>query len=153
MVIRQKFQNLISGGLIWNWRVAFLLLFFFLSFFKVNESQYIALFLVSGSAKKLFSIDFVNIYFSQYFFQQFFTNINVFSIFFPIVFTNSNIFSIFFSIVFANIYLFFNIFSIDFSLQKLCRVTPHYLCCDLLTLSYCSGKITNTLILTLGQKR
>ena len=32
---------------------------------KINESQYIALFVVSGSIRKLFSIDFVNIYFSQ----------------------------------------------------------------------------------------
>ena len=32
---------------------------------KINESRYIALFMVSGSTKKLFSIDCVNIYFSQ----------------------------------------------------------------------------------------
>ena len=32
---------------------------------KINESLYIALFLVSGSIKKLSSIDCVNIYFSQ----------------------------------------------------------------------------------------
>ena len=32
---------------------------------KVNKSGYIALFVVSGSIKKLFSIDCVNIYFSQ----------------------------------------------------------------------------------------
>ena len=29
---------------------------------KINESRYIALFVVSGSIKKLFSIDYVNIY-------------------------------------------------------------------------------------------
>ena len=33
--------------------------------FKINEPQYIALIVVSGSIKKLFSIDCVNIYFSQ----------------------------------------------------------------------------------------
>ena len=32
---------------------------------KINEPRYIALFVVSGSIKKLFSIDCVNIYFSQ----------------------------------------------------------------------------------------
>ena len=32
---------------------------------KINESQYIALFVVSGSIKKTFSVDCVNIYFSQ----------------------------------------------------------------------------------------
>ena len=32
---------------------------------KINESQYIALFVVCGTIKKLFSIDCVNIYFSQ----------------------------------------------------------------------------------------
>ena len=32
---------------------------------KITESQYIALFVVSGSIKKLFSIDWVKIYFSQ----------------------------------------------------------------------------------------
>ena len=32
---------------------------------KIKESRYIALFLVSGSIKKLFSIDCVKIYFSQ----------------------------------------------------------------------------------------
>ena len=32
---------------------------------KINESRYIALFLVSGSIKKLLSIDCVNIFFSQ----------------------------------------------------------------------------------------
>ena len=38
--------------------------------FKINESPYIALFVVSGSIKKLFSIDYVNIYlFSIFFFQ------------------------------------------------------------------------------------
>ena len=36
--------------------------FFYL---KINESQYIALFVVSRSIKKLFSIACVNIYFSQ----------------------------------------------------------------------------------------
>ena len=40
---------------------------------KVNESRYIALFVVSGSIKKLFSIDYVNIYlFSIIFFNRFF---------------------------------------------------------------------------------
>ena len=33
-------------------------------FFKINKSQCITLFVVSGSIKKLFSIDCVNIYFS-----------------------------------------------------------------------------------------
>ena len=33
--------------------------------FKVNESQYITLFLVNGSITKLFSTDCVNIYFFQ----------------------------------------------------------------------------------------
>ena len=37
--------------------------------FIVNESRYIALFVVSGSIKKLFSIDCVNIYIFYYFFQ------------------------------------------------------------------------------------
>ena len=32
---------------------------------KINELQYVVLFVVSGSIEKLFSIDFVNIYFSQ----------------------------------------------------------------------------------------
>ena len=32
---------------------------------KITESQYIALFVVSGSIKKLFSIDWIKIYFSQ----------------------------------------------------------------------------------------
>ena len=32
---------------------------------KINESQYIALFVVSGSIKKLFSVDCVNIEFSE----------------------------------------------------------------------------------------
>ena len=43
-------------------------------FLKVNESQYVALSVVSGSIKKLFSIDCVNIYFSQsiIFFQSFY---------------------------------------------------------------------------------
>ena len=51
------------------------------SVIKVNKSLYIALFMVNGSIKKLFSIDCVNIYFpqwivlpkvmlAQYFFQQ-----------------------------------------------------------------------------------
>ena len=35
---------------------------------KVNESRYIALFVVSGSTKKLFVIDFVSIYLSSMFF-------------------------------------------------------------------------------------
>ena len=36
---------------------------------KVNESKYTALFVVSGSVKKLFSIDSVNIYLSSIFFS------------------------------------------------------------------------------------
>ena len=36
---------------------------------KINESRYIALFVVSGSIKKLFSIDYVNIYIFSIFFQ------------------------------------------------------------------------------------
>ena len=50
---------------------------------KVNKSLYIALFAVSGSIKRLFSIDCVNIYFSQ---LTFLANIYVFSIFFSIDF-------------------------------------------------------------------
>ena len=38
-----------------------------LLYFKVKESQYIPLFVVSGSIKKIFLIDRVNIYFCQYF--------------------------------------------------------------------------------------
>ena len=38
---------------------------FIISCTKINEVQYISLFVVSGSIKKLFSIDWVNIYFSQ----------------------------------------------------------------------------------------
>ena len=37
-------------------------------FFKINESRYIALFVVSGSIKKLFSINYVNIYLFSTFF-------------------------------------------------------------------------------------
>ena len=37
---------------------------------KVNESRYIALFVVSGSINKLFSTDHVNIYLSSIFFQD-----------------------------------------------------------------------------------
>ena len=37
--------------------------------FKINESRFIALFVVSGSIKKLFSIDYVNIYIFSIFFQ------------------------------------------------------------------------------------
>ena len=63
---------------------------------KINESQCIALFVVSGSIKKLFSTDFANFY----------------------------LFSIFFSIVFVNIYV-FSIFSlIDFARWKSVRL-PH----------------------------
>ena len=51
---------------------------------KVNESRYIALFVVSGSMKKLFSIDCVNIYFSK---SVVLANIYIFSIFFSIDFT------------------------------------------------------------------
>ena len=36
---------------------------------KLNESRYIALFVVSGSIKKLFSIDCVNIYLFSIFFS------------------------------------------------------------------------------------
>ena len=52
--------------------------------FKFNKSKYTVLFVVSGSIKKLFSIDCVDIYFSQ-----------------SIVFPNIYFFSIFFSIDFA----------------------------------------------------
>ena len=51
--------------------------------FKINESRYIALFAVTGCLKKLFSIDWVNIYFSQ---SVVSANIYLFSIFFPIDF-------------------------------------------------------------------
>ena len=68
--------------------------------FKVNESWYIALHVVSGFTKKLFLNDFVII--------------ELFSVFFPKVFVNTYLFSIFFPIVFANIYLFM-FFSIDFT--------------------------------------
>ena len=37
---------------------------------KINESRYLALFVVSGSVKKLFSIDCANIYLLYYFFQN-----------------------------------------------------------------------------------
>ena len=37
--------------------------------FKVNKSRYIALFMVSGSTKKLLSTDFVNIYLFSIFFS------------------------------------------------------------------------------------
>ena len=47
-----------------------------ISSFKINESRYIAVFVVSESIKKLFSIDYVNIYlFSIFFFQQIFNRI------------------------------------------------------------------------------
>ena len=59
-------------------------------FLKVNESRYTVLVVVSGSIKKLFSIDFVNI----------------------------SLFSIFFSIAFVNIYLFSIFFSTDFDRWK-----------------------------------
>ena len=46
---------------------------------KVNKSQYIALFVVNRSIKKLFSVNYVNIYFSQstvnYFFLIFFNRV------------------------------------------------------------------------------
>ena len=48
---------------------------------KINEPWYIALFVVSGSIKMLFSIDCVNVYFSQ---SIAFVNIYLFSIFFAI---------------------------------------------------------------------
>ena len=57
---------------------------------QADESLYIALFVASGSIKKLFLTDFVDIY----------------------------LFSMFFSIVFANIYLFSIFFSIDFAQYK-----------------------------------
>ena len=38
-------------------------------YIKINESRYIALFAISGSAKKLFSIVISTFIFSQYFFQ------------------------------------------------------------------------------------
>ena len=56
--------------------------------FKVKKSRYFALFVVSGSNKKLLSIDFINIY--------------LFSIFFSIAFVNNNLFSKFFSIDFVS---------------------------------------------------
>ena len=37
---------------------------------KIKESRYIALLVVSGSIKKLFSIDYVKFIYSQYFFQS-----------------------------------------------------------------------------------
>ena len=37
--------------------------------FKINESRYVALFAVSGSIKKLFSIDYVNAYLFSIFFS------------------------------------------------------------------------------------
>ena len=40
---------------------------------KINKSQYIALFVVSGSIRKLFSIDCVNVYFSQSIINYFFS--------------------------------------------------------------------------------
>ena len=46
---------------------------------KINESRYIAVFMVSGPIKKLFSINCVNIYFSQ---SVVFANIYLFPIFF-----------------------------------------------------------------------
>ena len=45
--------------------------FFHVSIVKINESQYIVLFLVSGSIKELFPIDYVNIYLLSIFFLQF----------------------------------------------------------------------------------
>ena len=53
---------------------------------KVNESRYIALFVVSGSIKKTFSIDFAIIYFFSIFFSKAFANIYIFLIFFSIDF-------------------------------------------------------------------
>ena len=49
---------------------------------KVNESRYIALFVVSGYIKKIFLMDCVNIYLFSLFFKIVFANIYVFSIFF-----------------------------------------------------------------------
>ena len=66
---------------------------------KVNESRYIALFVVSGSIKKLVLIDFVNTYLFSIFFSIVFVNIYLFSIFFQ-DFLPYN-FSIFFSKEFA----------------------------------------------------
>ena len=44
----------------------------FWQLFKVKESRYIALFVVSGSVKKLFAVDYVNIcLFSIFFFNRF----------------------------------------------------------------------------------
>ena len=45
----------------------------FLFFLKINESRYIALFVFSGSIKKLFAIDYVNIYLFSIFFSIDFT--------------------------------------------------------------------------------
>ena len=71
---------------------------------KVNESWYIELFLVIGSIKKLFLIDFINIY--------------LFSMLFSIAFADNYIFSIFSSVAYASIYLFSILFSIDFACWK-----------------------------------
>ena len=49
-----------------------------MSSFKINESQYIAFFAVSGSIKKFFSIDYVNIYlFNRYLFNIFFNRFSI----------------------------------------------------------------------------
>ena len=58
------------------------LTFVFTHSVKVNKSRYIALFMVSGSIKKLFLIDFVNTYLFSIFFSIVFANIYIFSIFF-----------------------------------------------------------------------
>ena len=58
------------------------LTFVFTHSVKVNESRYIALFVVSGSIKKLSLIDFVNAYFSSIFFSIVFAKFYIFLIFF-----------------------------------------------------------------------
>ena len=70
---------------------------------EVNDSWHIALFVVGGSIKKLFSIDYVNVYF--------------YSIFF----------SIDFSIGCVNIYFFSLFFSLDFARWKSVGL-PHNAC-------------------------
>ena len=80
------------------------------------------IFAASGSIKKLFSIDFVNIY--------------LFSILSLMAFVNTYLFSIFFSITFAIIYFFSTNFSIDFAHWKSVGVTPHCLYRSSLTLVF-----------------
>ena len=83
------------------------LTFVFTHSVKVNESRYIALFVVSGSIKKLSLIDFVNAYFS----------------------------SIFFFNSFCQILYFLNIFFKRICPEEKCGVAPYCLYCDSLTLT------------------